>query len=585
MSTSLVNADSVLAIDVGSITTRAALFDVVDGRYRFLASGSAPTTANAPYSDVGEGVGMAIDSLQAITGRVLFGPDETLIVPTRTDGSGVDKIVATLSAGPPLSVIVVGLLEDVSLGSARRLASTTYAQVVDSIGLNDRRKPSDRVDSILRLRPDVVVAAGGTDGGASQSVLKLLETVGLASYMMPRDQRPEVLFTGNEDLRENVTEILGKIVSLHFAPNVRPTLDVEQLAVTQMELANIYRAVRARKLSGVLELDRWTRGKLLPSAVGFGRVVRFLSKIYDSNKGVMGVDIGATSTSVAAGFSGDLVMGVYPQFGLGTGLDRLLEYTDIEDIRRWLYLDIPKSYLQDYLKTKAMYPASVPATRDDLDIEQALARQLLQLALRRTARGFPRETLRYGVGISPGFEPILATGSVLTRATNLAQSMLMLLDGLQPTGVTTFVLDQSQLAPVLGASAAINPVLAVQVLESSAFLNLGTVISPVGKARPDTPVLRVQMNVDDGNETSVLVKQGTMEILPLPVGQSANLKLTPLHRFDIGMGGPGRGGGLRVVGGALGVVIDARGRPLRLAKDPVSRREAFHKWRWKLGGS
>jgi hypothetical protein len=93
------------------------------------------------------------------------------------------------------------------------------------------------------------------------------------------------------------------------------------------------------------------------------------------------------------------------------------------------------------------------------------------------------------------------------------------------------------------------------------------------------------MNVDDGNETSVLVKQGTMEILPLPVGQSANLKLTPLHRFDIGMGGPGRGGGLRVVGGALGVVIDARGRPLRLAKDPVSRREAFHKWRWKLGGS
>ena len=426
---------------------------------------------------------------------------------------------------------------------------------------------------------------GGTDGGASQSVLKLLETVGLASYMMPRDQRPEVLFTGNEDLRENVTEILGKIVSLHFAPNVRPTLDVEQLAVTQMELANIYRAVRARKLSGVLELDRWTRGKLLPSAVGFGRVVRFLSKIYDSNKGVMGVDIGATSTSVAAGFSGDLVMGVYPQFGLGTGLDRLLEYTDIEDIRRWLYLDIPKSYLQDYLKTKAMYPASVPATPDDLDIEQALARQLMQLALRRTVRGFPRETLRYGIGVSPGFEPILATGSVLTRATNLAQSMLMLLDGLQPTGVTTFVLDQSQLAPVLGAAAAINPVLAVQVLESSTFLNLGTVISPVGKARPDTPILRVQMNVDDGNETSVLVKQGTLEMLPLPVGQSANLKLTPLHRFDIGMGGPGRGGGLRVVGGALGVVIDARGRPLRLAKDPVSRREAFHKWRWKLGGS
>ena len=61
MTTSLIDADSLLAIDVGSITTRAALFDLVDGRYRYLATGCAPTTAGAPYRDIGEGLRGALD--------------------------------------------------------------------------------------------------------------------------------------------------------------------------------------------------------------------------------------------------------------------------------------------------------------------------------------------------------------------------------------------------------------------------------------------------------------------------------------------------------------------------------------------
>jgi hypothetical protein len=143
-------------------------------------------------------------------------------------------------------------------------------------------------------------------------------------------------------------------------------------------------------------------------------------------------------------------------------------------------------------------------------------------------------------------------------------------------------LDQNHLAPSLGAAAAVNPILAVQVLESSTFLNLGTVISPVGHARPGTPILKVKMTYEGGNETSLDVKQGALEIIPLPLGQPARIHMQPLHRYDVGMGGAGRGGGLRVVGGALGVVIDARGRPLYLADDPVRRRELIKKWRWTL---
>src|SRR5574341_1916287 len=127
MPVSLVQGDSLLAVDIGGATTRAVLFDVVEGEYRFLASGSAPSTAEAPFKDTSEGVRNAIANLQAVTGHSLLDKERRLVTPSQADGSGVDAFVATLSAGPALKTVVVGLLSDVSLESARRLAGTTYA--------------------------------------------------------------------------------------------------------------------------------------------------------------------------------------------------------------------------------------------------------------------------------------------------------------------------------------------------------------------------------------------------------------------------------------------------------------------------
>ena len=68
--------NSLLAVDVGTVTTRAALFDVVEGSYRFIASGQAPTTAAAPFKDISEGVHQAIENLQTVTGRKFLGDDQ-----------------------------------------------------------------------------------------------------------------------------------------------------------------------------------------------------------------------------------------------------------------------------------------------------------------------------------------------------------------------------------------------------------------------------------------------------------------------------------------------------------------------------
>jgi hypothetical protein len=91
------------------------------------------------------------------------------------------------------------------------------------------------------------------------------------------------------------------------------------------------------------------------------------------------------------------------------------------------------------------------------------------------------------------------------------------------------------------------------------------------------------MTYESGKEMDLEIKHGMIEIIPLPQGQSANIRLRPLHRADVGMGGPGRGGTVRVVGGALGVIIDGRGRPLNLPKDIGQRRTLMKKWQAALG--
>jgi uncharacterized protein (TIGR01319 family) len=581
--TSRVDAESLLAVDVGSVTTRAVLFDVVEGRYRFIASGSAPTTAGAPYHDISEGVRLALDQLQAITGRILIGSDQQLIMPAMPDGSGVDSFAATISAGEPVKVIAIGLLESISMESARRLALTTYSKVVEVFNLNDRRRTDTRLNAVVRLRPDLIVAAGGTENGASQSVVRLLEAVGLAGYLRPHNQRLEVLYVGNQAIHDELQNTFRDLVNLHFAPNVRPDLDVEQLDPAHVALARLAGEIRSRQMPGVAELNLWANGGLIPSATAFGRVIRFLGKELATSKGVLGVDVGASATTLALGKNGDLSLRVFTQFGLGRSLAEMLHHVQLRDIQRWLAIEVSEDQLTNYLYNKALYPASLPVTDEEMAIEQALARQILSGAASR----FLAEEAAYGAikdGLLQPFEAIVATGSVFTRAPNLAQATLMLLDGLQPTGVTTLVLDLNQIMPALGAAAAINPLLVVQVLESSSFLHLGTIIAPASRARMGLPVLRLKMTYESGHETHVEVKQGALEVLPLPVGQTARLHLQPLHRADVGMGAPGRGGGLKVMGGALGVIIDARGRPFVPPADRNRRQELFRKWQWTLGG-
>jgi len=59
--------------------------------------------------------------------------------------------------------------------------------------------------------------------------------------------------------------------------------------------------------------------------------------------------------------------------------------------------------------------------------------------------------------------------------------------------------------------------------------------------------------------------------------------LKPERKVDVGRG-PGKGRKITVQGGAVGLVVDVRGRPLQLPDDEEERRNRVRQWHWDMGG-
>jgi hypothetical protein len=579
MDTTNLTAKSALAVDIGTTITRSLLFDVVSGKYRLIGSGTAPTSAGAPKFDVTEGIWRSLEELQHFTGRTLLSDKEGVIIPSTQDNQGADMMVATMSAGNPISVVTVGLLDKVSLMNARRLAQTSYTNVVAEISLNDNRTATDRINMLTKKRPDLIIITGGTNGGATQSLLSILESIGLSSYVLDENQRPHILFCGNEKLQDDVKIGLDKISKLHISPNIQPALGYTNFRPAQKDLNEIYSEVRRKQSGGLREVLSWTDGYFTSTASAVGRVIRFLSEKYEPEKGVLGVDVGSDSTILAAAYHGEETLRVYPNSGVGGGAAGVLENSSLDDIKRWLPTKLPDNLIQDYIYSKSTYPDSLPTEEDHLEIELALAKQALRQGALDLIPSLEKQIDSLGI-LLPPVEPIIGAGRILSEAPKRYQSLSVLLDGLQPTGVTTLAIDQNGLLPGLGALAEINPLLAVQVIESNTFLNLGTIIAPIGVARPGTPVLRIRLYRGDGRLITKDIKFGSLTILPVEMGEKVSLHLRPLHRFDIGMGGPGKSGKVNAIGGALGIVVDARGRPLQFYPDEeknISRNEIWKK--------
>ena len=174
------------------------------------------------------------------------------------------------------------------------------------------------------------------------------------------------------------------------------------------------------------------------------------------------------------------------------------------------------------------------------------------------------------------FEPIMVSGAVFSYTISPWQTLLMVLDGLQPVGISTIILDQHGLTGSLGAMAEINPLIPVQILESSAYIPLATVVCPFSEEMFGTKILKGVLEYEDGNYNRFEIAQGNLLQIPLSQGHKANLQFEPLRRVMVDPVIPSYG--FKVIGGQCGLVIDARGRPIHIPRDAKARIPLLNKW-------
>jgi hypothetical protein len=586
MSQDYKSVESVLALECGSTVTKAFLIDRVDGEYRLIARGEAPSTVEPPWSDVSASVRQAIGQVVDVTGWSFLDERGQVICPEHQAG-GVDAVVVIASASEPLRLVVFGIMDDVSLNSARHALAASHTLVEATVSLDrrqDRVLSSDierQVRLIQDLAPDLIVMVGGVDGGASRPVLQSAQAVALARSAMPTAAPPPVLYAGNSELRIGVAEIVGGDGELRAIDNVRPSMEEENPGPLQAEIEELYRLYKMERLPGFGTVADWSPVQPMPTATAFAHTIQYLARLNAIN--VLGADIGGAAVSIATVVDEHFDVVIRSDLGISHNIARLLDLTPIESVQRWLPFEADPVEVQNLVHNKALRYQTLPQTRQDLLLEQAIARELLRLTMADIVAQLPQGISQTYGGLPPKFHLIIGRGGVLANTPNYGQAALILLDALQPIGVAGLALDSTGLLAPLGAVATVNHLMAAEVMERDALLNLGTVVAPVGTAREGDIALTFKIEYEDARTLEVEVAYGSLEVIPLPPGQTATLELRPSRRFDVGLGSKGLAGTTKVEGGVIGIIIDARGRPLPFDDDPEDQQERVQRWLWDMG--
>jgi uncharacterized protein (TIGR01319 family) len=587
----------ILATDCGSTTTKAILIAKTSEGYRLIARGEAPTTVEAPFDDVTVGVANAVRELEEVTGRRFLDESGCFIRPARAH-EGVDAYVSTSSAGGGLQMLVMGVVRSMTAESAQRAALGAGAIVMDTICSNDRRLLYQQIQRIRQLRPDMILLAGGIDGGTVTHVAKLAELVRAArpTARLGSSYRLPLVYAGNREARQVVREILDGLVDIHEVENVRPVLEVENLGPARDAIHELFMEHVMAQAPGYDKLKTMTDAPIMPTPGAVGKLVEIVAR--ERGLSVLGVDIGGATTDVFSVFQGKFNRTVSANLGMSYSVGNVLTSAGFANVARWSWVDLPPSEIRNRVKNKIIRPTTIPQLLEDLVIEQALAREALRLSLeqhkefattlkgvqiRRTvADAFAQTSSGQTLVNMMELDLIIGSGGVLSHAPRREQAALMMIDAFEPLGVTQLAVDSIFMMPHLGVLSELQPEAAMEVFWRDCLVPLGAVVAPAGRRKRGRLLMRGRVERDDGTTEEVELFGGEIKRVELAEGQNARLVLEPARGLDVGAG-RGRGLERHVWGGKVGIVFDGRGRPIQFPQDPAERREHLLQWAHAIG--
>jgi uncharacterized protein (TIGR01319 family) len=591
------NIRSILATDCGSTTTKAILIEKREDGFRLIVRGEAPTTVEAPFEDVTRGVLNAVKEVEELAGRRMLDGDR--IITPRSGDEGVDLYVSTSSAGGGLQMMVSGLVLQMTGESAQRAALGAGAIVMDVIALNDGRRPYEKIRLLRQLRPDMILLSGGTDGGDVKRVAEMAEILLAADpkarlgagYELP------VIYAGNKEAAKIVEDTLGTKTALLVVPNLRPTLEHENLKPARDAIHELFMEHVMAHAPGYKKLMTWSPVPIMPTPGAVGIIIEKVAK--QGGISVVGVDIGGATTDVFSVFQDVFNRTVSANLGMSYSVSNVMAEAGIENILRWVPFAVDEVELRNRIKNKMIRPTTIPQQLEDLVIEQAISREALRLAFEQhksLAVGLKGiQTVRTISDIMSQTESgstlvdlfdlglLVGSGGVLSHAPRRVQSALMMIDAFLPEGLTHLAVDSIFMAPQLGVLSTVHEEAATQVFENDCLVRLGAVLAPIGAGKRGQPCVKVELLRAEGQTVTREVPFGDLLLMPLPAEGEVSLTATPERGFDLGEG-KGRPITTRVKGGVVGLIVDARGRrPFELPEDPAERIARLRHWNRALG--
>lgn len=358
--------------------------------YLLIDFGSTFTKLTAVDTDI-EDIVMTSSHFTTVEEDITIGYHNALLQMKEKLGRELhfDQVIACSSAAGGLKMAAIGLVEELTVEAAKRVCLGAGAKVdlVFSHHLNKHE-----VDEIINQKIDIILLAGGADGGNSECVLYNAELLGKMHVTIP------IVYAGNKSVQDDIEEIFKKYqLNYVICDNVMPRINVlnvkcARAKIREIFLKNIIVAKGIKKIE--IEIDE----VLLPTPEAVLLASELLSKGYLNEKGLgdlVVVDIGGATTDMysmcnASNRSDVIIHGLEEPFAKRTvegdlgmrysapGIIKALTKEEIQFLNLERGVDIEKEVQYRYRNV-----ASLPENPHDEFIDQLLAEMCAYRAMHR----------------------------------------------------------------------------------------------------------------------------------------------------------------------------------------------------------
>jgi len=388
-----------LLIDFGSTYTKLRAVDLDDAR--LIGTGQGPSTV---LTDVRIGMHAALSDLEANLGKL----------------PRFRYRLATSSAAGGLRMVTIGLVRELTVEAARQAALGAGAKLV---GTFVNKLTRGDVGAIETLAPDIVLLAGGTDGGNTEVVLHNAKMLAQSTLDAP------IVYAGNRVAADDAREILtGQSVT--FTSNVMPEIGILATDSAREAIRNIFIA-RIVHAKGIDLAQETFDDVMMPTPAAVMEGARLLA---DGDGRVAGlgellvVDPGGATTDVHSIASGDSKTGaiqkglpeprikrtVEGDLGMRHSAASVVEAAGIEPIAG--QAQMTPSDVTAMLERIAKNIEMIPHTPSERAFDRALLGTAIEIAVRRHAGTIETvyttlgpATVQHGKDLS-GIEIVVATG-------------------------------------------------------------------------------------------------------------------------------------------------------------------------------